>query len=107
MRTDNMNLITLGKNIQEIRQSLNMTQEKFSENLNITPNFLSKVENGNAGISIDVAIKICNLANCSANILFKNIVTPSDIPNKYDLLNKRDKSVIEKMIDCLLDSEYH
>lgn len=98
---DNVKLLTLGQNIREIRMNLNMTQDEFSEKINITPNFLSKVENGNAGVSLDTVINICTLAKCPSATLFKGII---DFPTigQYELLSKADKLLIDNLITRLL-----
>ena len=60
------NSIIVGQNVREIRKNLNLTQEEFAEKLNINAQFLSQIETGKAGISIDNAINICNTAKCSS-----------------------------------------
>ena len=95
----------LGENIKNIRKNLNYTQEEFSEKVGITPQFLSSVERGVQGISLNTALNICKNADCSLSLLFKDIVKPSTIADKFDLLNERDKNVISKMIDCLLETK--
>lgn len=99
----------LGQNVRDIRTSLNLTQEQFSEQLNINTNFLSQVETGKAGISLDTVINICNTANCSSVKLFKNLIhspnISTNIAEQYELLCERDKSVINKMIAYLLNTE--
>lgn len=99
------NSIIIGRNIRDIRKSLNQTQEEFAEKLNINSQFLSQVENGKVGISIDNAINICNTANCSSNKLFKDLIKSPDIIDNYELLTDRDKSVINKMIIYLLNTK--
>lgn len=98
------NLI-LGKNIRDIRTALKLTQEKFAEKLNINEQFLSKVETGKVGISLDTAINICNVAKCSSVPLFKNIIKSPDIIDEYELLNERDKSIVNQMILYLLNTK--
>lgn len=101
---NDVKFLTLGQNIREIRTSLNMTQDEFSEKINITSNFLSKVENGNVGISLDTVINICTLAKCPSATLFKGII---DFPTigQYELLSKSDKLLIDNLITRLLNIE--
>ncbi len=99
------NSIIIGRNVKEIRKNLNLTQEEFAEKLDINAQFLSQVETGKAGISIDSAINICNTANCSSNKLFKDLIKSPDIIDRYELLSDRDKSVINKMISVLLGTK--
>lgn len=98
------NLI-LGQNIRDIRKSINLTQEEFAEKLNLNPQFISQIETGRVGISIDNAINICNTANCSSVNLFKGLINSPDVIDKYELLSPRDKSVIEQMITYLLNTK--
>lgn len=99
------NNILLGQNIRDIRKSMDLTQEGFAEKLNINPQFLSQVETGRAGISIDNAINICNTAECSSIHLFKGIIKSPDIIDKYELLSERDKSIVNQMIIYLLTTK--
>ena len=95
----------LGQNVKDIRKSLNLTQEEFAEKLNLNPNFISQIETGKIGISIDNAINICNTANCSSVNLFKGLVNSPNVIDKYELLSNRDKSVINQMITYLLNTK--
>ena len=99
------NSIIIGQNVREIRRSLNLTQEEFAEELNINAQFLSQIETGKTGISIDNAINICNTANCSSGKLFNTLVKTPDNIEKYELLTDRDKSIINNMITILLDTK--
>lgn len=97
--------IIIGRNIRNIRTNLNLTQEEFAEKLNINTQFVSQIERGVAGISIDTAINICKFAKCSPVHLFKGIITSNNIMDSYELLNARDKNVINQMIIYLLNTK--
>lgn len=103
--TKNTKMLILGQNIRETRISLNLTQDQFSEKLNITPNHLSKIENGNVGITVDTIINVCEIANCSPINLFKGIIETSSIMDKYELLNSNNKVTVEILIAHLLDTQ--
>ncbi len=95
----------LGQNIKDIRKSLNLTQEDFAEQLNLNPQFISQVETGKVGISVDNVINICNTAKCSSVNLFKGLISSPNIIDRYELLSDRDKSVINQMITYLLNTK--
>lgn len=95
----------LGQNIKDIRKSLNLTQEDFAEQLNLNPQFVSQVETGRVGISVDNVINICNTAKCSSVNLFKGLINLPNIIDRYELLSDRDKSVINQMITYLLNTK--
>ena len=90
---------TLGQNIRNIRKRLNLTQEEFAEKLNLNPQFVSQVETGKVGISI------CNLANCSSVAIFHGVLKSPSVVENYELLTSRDKSIIDQMITCLLNTK--
>ncbi|OKZ78597.1 MAG: hypothetical protein BHW01_00650 [Clostridium sp. 27_14] len=96
---------TLGQNIRNIRKRLNLTQEEFAEKLNLNPQFVSQVETGKVGISIDTLINICNLANCSSVAIFHGVLKSPSVVENYELLTSRDKSIIDQMITCLLNTK--
>ena len=104
LNTKNTGNIILGQNIRDIRKNLHLTQEDFAEKLNINANFLSQIETGKTGISIDNLINICNVAKCSPTHLFKGLIQFDDIMDKYQLLNHRNKSIINQMIDYLINT---
>ncbi len=95
----------IGSNVKKIRKELKLTQEEFAEELNIHPQFLSQVENGKNGLSIDNAVKICEKAKCSSSYLFQGVVgTSEDLLSKYELLSSKNKIIISRMIDLLLET---
>lgn len=98
------NLI-LGQNVKDIRKNMNLTQEEFAEKLNLNPQFISQIETGKVGISVDNVINICNTANCSSVNLFKGLINSPNVIDKYELLSERDKSVINQMITYLLNTK--
>lgn len=99
------NSIIIGQNVRDIRKSLNLTQEEFAEKLNINPQFVSQIETGKVGISIDNAINICNTTNSSPSFLFKNLIKTNNYIDKYELLTDRDKFVINELMEALLKTK--
>ena len=102
---NNTGNITLGQNVRDIRKSMNLTQEEFAEKLNLNSQFISQIETGKVGISVDNVINICNMANCSSVNLFKGLINSPDVIDNYELLSSRDKSVINQMITYLLNTK--
>lgn len=96
---------SLGKNVKSIRKKANFTQEQFSEKLGITPQFLSSVERGIAGISLNTAINICKITKCSPNNLLKDVVKINNPIDKYDFLSDNNKKIVNKMIEFMLEND--
>lgn len=95
----------LGRNIKNIRKELNLTQEEFAEKLNLNPQFVSQFETGRVGISVENLINICKLANCSSIAIFNGIIKSPNTVENYELLNDRDKAIINQMIAYLLNTK--
>lgn len=81
----------LGKRIQEIRKSKNLTQEKLAEMIGIdTPN-LSNIERGKRFVSSDTLEKIIK----SLNVKEKDLFDFDHIKSKNDLINSINKILNE------------
>lgn len=63
---ENINLV-IGKRIRAIRKRKGLSQSKLSELIDITPTYMSYVENGLKGLSLDSFIKLANALNSTAD----------------------------------------
>ena len=59
----------IGANIRTARMRADLTQEKMSELIGVTPQYLSDLERGLVGTSIATLIRICNELNVSADFI--------------------------------------
>ena len=97
-----VNFKALGQRIKEGRRHRNLTQEKFSEILNITPEHLSRVESGYRP-SLVLIEKISSIFGVDeAELLFG---TPSEkeeaqsLIDKISALDRKKRIVAEHIID--------
>ena len=61
----------IGLRIKHIRESMNMSKEKFAKQLGISGQYLGIVEKGNSCLAVDKLQKLCEFTNYSADyILF-------------------------------------
>lgn len=98
----------IGLNIRYIRKTNKMSQEKFAEKLDLSPQFISDVERGIEGISVLTAIKICNVMQCSPLVIFANTYELKDTNNNIDRitqLSDKNKDIVENIIDALLNNQ--
>ena len=66
-------MYNIGSNIRTARVRADLTQEKMSEMIGVTPQYLSDLERGLVGTSISTLIRICTELNVSSDfILFGN-----------------------------------
>lgn len=83
---DNNILVPIGKRISEIRRSHNVTQEKLSDMLNISPKHISHTECGTSCLSLKNLIEFCKIFNCSLDYInYHNKNLPGTIQEGFVL----------------------
>lgn len=98
----------IGNNIRYIRKSNKLSQEKFAEKVELSPQFVSDIERGIEGISLITAIKICNAMNCSPLVLFANLIEFENYNNEMDNFTKlsdKNKNIVLDIINALLNMQ--
>lgn len=99
----------VGNNIKTIRLSRGMTQEQMAEKLNRSVNFVSLIELGKSGMSIETIIAICNILDISSESLFKGLIDyklkekDKYITENISALNDRDKKIITDLMQYIMD----
>ena len=99
---------TIGNNIRYIRKSNKLTQEKFAEKIELSPQFVSDVERGLEGISLVTAIKICNIMKCSPSVLFANLITLKNTESEIDNFTKlsdKNRDITLNIMSALLNMQ--
>lgn len=87
-----------GKRIKDIRNELNMSQEAFALELNITRQYLSLLERGLRSASIDLLVEIADKYDCSLDYLVLGKVNLSD---KEAYKRSVQMAVMECLDKCL------
>ena len=62
-----MRLKTIGKNIRNIRNNLDMTQAQVAEKADITSVHLSHIETGNSTMSVECMLSLCKAMSTTPN----------------------------------------
>ena len=83
----------LGKRIKSLRKKAGLTQEELANAINISPHFLSRIENGKEKPSLDTIEKIAETLDVSVYDLFK-----------FDTQSKTYKENYDKKISVFLKS---
>lgn len=72
----------LGKRIKKKRLELGITQDKFSEKVNLSTPHISHIENGNTKLSLLTLVKIANTLGVSLDtLLCDSIINSKDVFN--------------------------
>lgn len=64
----------VGKRIQDARKRLGLTQEQFSQVVDLTPNYLSNIETGFKTPKLETFVEIANALQCDANSLLSDVM---------------------------------
>ena len=104
-------LQTVGKNIRSIRLSRGITQEAIAEKLNKSINFVSLLEKGSSGVSLQTLVDICNILQVDANSIFKGLLTYNiEEKDRYIIDNisafsDKDKKIMEDLINYIIETK--
>ena len=80
-----MDYIILGANIRKIRRIRNLTQEKLSEQVGISPVFLSQIENASRKPSLETVVNIANSLNVTVDELITNKFSREQLQNMTNI----------------------
>ena len=99
----------VGKRIREERLKKHYTQEQLAEKCNLTPNYISKVENGiYPNISIHRVLDICNALDIPMAQLFMDDITsinsvfPQATQELIKVMRRVDEEELERISQSLL-----
>ena len=68
----------IGRRIQISREDAGLTQEQLAEQLGLSPQFISIIERGSAGASLETIVKLCGVLDVSSDwILLGKRETPT------------------------------
>jgi transcriptional regulator with XRE-family HTH domain len=99
----------IGANIRTARMRADLTQEKMSELIGVTPQYLSDLERGLVGTSIPTLIRICTELNVSADFILFGSSRDADTANstlieKLQRLPKYKADMVETSLNILLEA---
>ena len=97
-----MDKILIGKRLRRQRENFGLTREKFSEKVDISPQFLAELENGKKGMSAETIYKICSVFPISADyLLFGKETASNESTPVLDILSsltEPQKNMLEELL---------
>lgn len=94
------NLI-VGLRIREVRESMNLSREKFSEKCDISVSFLADVERGKKSLTAKTLYKICTSVNISADYIILGHKKGFDKDMSIEVLNSFSNEQLEHVTAIL------
>lgn len=96
----------MGNRIKTRRKELRIKQAGLAEELNISNNHMSSIENGRQKPSLDTFIRICNILNVTPDYLLLGSMhaynIPQDIIDKLRLCNQSDIELARDFVEILV-----
>lgn len=78
----------IGKRIRRLRLQYGLSQEAFAESIDVSTNFISELETGKKGMSVDTLCRIaCQYHVCADTILFGDTQNHSALEHLEQSLN--------------------
>ena len=89
----------IGRQIKRAREAANLTQEKLSEILDCSPQYISMLENGRYGISTKMLRTLCKALNISSD----SILFPGSNKRNMDIVCYRCRDLSDEQFRLLID----
>ncbi len=94
-----LNYVEIGKRIKLKRNNMNLTQEKLSEIIDVSPSYISEIERGNSICSLATISNICSVLHTSLDYLVFGITENNASQTFTEVL----KSIPEKNHKLFID----
>lgn len=103
-----VDLIGIGKRIQNRRKQQGYTQEQLAEMMNVSIQMVSNLERGNKAIRIDNLINLSQILDISTDYILTGKETTDDIEaltSRVSQLPIKERKMIEMLVDyCLTEN---
>lgn len=96
----------VGLRIREIRESMHLSREKFSEKCDISTSFLSDVERGKKSLTSKTIYKICTACNISADYIVLGHKKGFDTDMGIEILSSFNEEQLEHILNILLEIKH-
>ncbi len=80
-----LNYILIGKRIREIRKRKKISQAALSDMVDITPTFVSYIESGLKGMSLETLVAIANALGVTPDAILADNITGESSSGSFDL----------------------
>lgn len=101
--------IAIGRRIQTSRERAGLTQEELAERIDRSTQFISTVERGLAGPSLETTIKICEVLDVSTEWILRGRAALPEadalaeiLGEKFSSLSLRQLGLVSRLTDDLL-----
>ena len=106
---EQMDKLTMGDRIKDIRKKQGLTQEQLAEKLDISIEYVSQIERGMKMPSMQIFIKLVEALDVSADYLLRDIVSTGNIygdkqiASKLERLTPKQRVALGALIDTYIE----
>ena len=101
-----------GERIRNARENAGYTQEKLSELIDVSPQYISDLERGNVGTSIPTLIRICEVLSVSSDYLLllgsaddrRTVPDPLEITETLKILSPTERKIMYQTMHLLMEA---
>ncbi len=97
----------IGSRIRQLRNASAMTQEKLADEMNVSVQYISKLELGKVGMSIDTLIRLCEILKASADYILTGRNPPaydSPVLGRLQYLRPAQRKMVERAINLTIEA---
>ena len=97
--------VEIGARIREARESARMTREGFAEKVDISTQFLTDIERGRMGASLETIIKICDTLGVTTDFILRGPDLDEEVTARQlsVLLGSVPRTLLPLVIDNVRD----
>lgn len=97
--------VAIGTRIRVARESARMTREAFAERVDISAQFLTDIERGRMGASIETVLKICNVLGVTTDTILRGPDLDEEVTAQQlsVLLNRVPRTLLPLVIGNVRD----
>ena len=98
--------VEIGYRVQTSRERAGLTQEQLAEKINRSTQFVSTLERGAAGASLETIINLCDALKVSSEWLLRGRDAAPDaarIAMKLTTLSEQQLAIVDRMTDNMID----
>lgn len=93
--------IQIGIRVKQAREAAGLTQERLSELMDVTAQYLSGVERGAVGLSVPVLIRLCSILRVSCDFILVGETEYSDVTGIASRLSRLPSEHIHNVEEIL------
>ena len=96
----------VGRRVRQAREAAGLTQERFAELIGVSPQNISCVERGLAGVSLTVLRRICEILHVSSDALLWGRSAGNDaeiLARRLEQLPPEQFRVVQNVINSVLE----